>query len=80
MTARGYVQTVLGPVRPETLGLTLVHEHLLVDLRGSARSAEEKALAAETAAAAMSRPDAGWEPGRGVPGPPPAPSPSGTRK
>ena len=68
MTARGYVQTVLGAVRPEALGVTLVHEHLLIDLRASARSAEETALAAETAAAAMSRPDGGWEPGEWGPG------------
>ena len=28
----GYVQTVLGPVGPEQLGVTMTHEHLLVDL------------------------------------------------
>ena len=68
MTARGFVQTVLGPVPPDDLGLTLVHEHLLVDLRGSAASAEQKARVSDTAAAAMSRPDAGWETGEGGPG------------
>ena len=31
-TARGCVQTVLGPVAPETLGATLMHEHVLCDL------------------------------------------------
>jgi phosphotriesterase-related protein len=30
---KGYAQTVLGPVRPEELGLTMMHEHLLTDLR-----------------------------------------------
>ena len=30
---RVYVQTVLGRVSPEELGVTLMHEHLLVDLR-----------------------------------------------
>ena len=30
------VQTVLGPVSPETLGPTLIHEHLLVDFIGAA--------------------------------------------
>src|SRR5919106_109343 len=30
---RGLAQTVLGPVEPETLGPTLMHEHLLVDIR-----------------------------------------------
>jgi phosphotriesterase-related protein len=29
---RGMVQTVRGPVPPETLGLTLMHEHLLCDV------------------------------------------------
>jgi phosphotriesterase-related protein len=30
--ATGEVQTVLGPVKPDELGITLVHEHLLLDL------------------------------------------------
>jgi len=46
----GKAQTVLGPVSPESLGITLVHEHLLVDL-GSGFSlpeaASERALAYE---------------------------------
>ena len=29
----GRVQTVLGPRAPEDLGITMMHEHLLVDLR-----------------------------------------------
>ena len=28
----GQVQTVLGPVDPSTLGITLTHEHLIIDL------------------------------------------------
>ena len=36
----GYVQTVLGRIPPEDLGITLPHEHLLVDLRGD-RTREE---------------------------------------
>jgi len=32
MTAGGQVQTVLGPVAPEQVGVTLPHEHLLIDL------------------------------------------------
>jgi phosphotriesterase-related protein len=31
----GKVQTVLGPIEPATLGLTLTHEHLLIDAVGS---------------------------------------------
>ena len=30
---QGKVMTVLGPVEPDTLGVTLTHEHLLIDLR-----------------------------------------------
>ena len=29
----GFVQTVLGPVPPDCLGLTHTHEHLLIDMR-----------------------------------------------
>ncbi len=29
----GKVQTVLGPIKPETLGPTITHEHLLIDFR-----------------------------------------------
>ena len=31
--ASGMVQTVLGAVEPDSLGITLTHEHLLIDLR-----------------------------------------------
>lgn len=31
----GYVQTVQGPVAPEELGLTLIHEHVMVDFIGA---------------------------------------------
>jgi len=31
--ARGQVQTVLGPIRPEALGPALMHEHLICDIR-----------------------------------------------
>ena len=30
---QGKVMTVLGPIEPEALGITLTHEHLLIDLR-----------------------------------------------
>jgi phosphotriesterase-related protein len=40
--ADGAVQTVLGPVSPETLGPTLVHEHLLVDFIGAARVSRDR--------------------------------------
>lgn len=34
---RGQVQTVLGPLAPEALGPTLMHEHLLCDIRPPAK-------------------------------------------
>ena len=37
---KAYVQTVLGPVAPEDVGITLPHEHLLIDMLGG-RSREE---------------------------------------
>ena len=47
-TDPGKVQTVLGPVEPEALGITLTHEHLLVDLTfyyAPPEEASERALA-----------------------------------
>ena len=43
-TLKGKVQTVLGPIRPEELGPTLIHEHILCDLTppGLSVSAEEE--------------------------------------
>lgn len=38
---QGKVVTVLGPIEPETLGVTLTHEHLLVDLRVWCEEPEE---------------------------------------
>jgi phosphotriesterase-related protein len=37
---RGKAQTVLGPVDPATLGSTLMHEHLIWDIRSPAMAAE----------------------------------------
>lgn len=39
----GYVQTVTGPVAPEDLGPTLMHEHLLINLAPPAMRAEARA-------------------------------------
>jgi phosphotriesterase-related protein len=38
---RGRVQTVLGAIAPEALGRTLMHEHLLVDIRPPSRRGAE---------------------------------------
>ena len=47
---RGMVQTVLGPVSPETLGTTTAHEHLLLDFSvvfQEPEAASERGLAFE---------------------------------
>ena len=38
----GLVQTVLGPVRPEQLGPTLMHEHIFLDIRRPAHTANPR--------------------------------------
>ncbi|QIM16242.1 aryldialkylphosphatase [Leucobacter insecticola] len=40
---RGLVQTVLGPVAPEKLGMTLMHEHLFLDIRRPLHSPRPRA-------------------------------------
>jgi phosphotriesterase-related protein len=47
------VQTVLGPIAPEQLGVTLTHEHLLIDL-SFVRPVPEEALAREVYYAPLS--------------------------
>ena len=37
---KGKIQTVLGPIAPETLGRTLMHEHVLCDIRPPGRRSE----------------------------------------
>ena len=39
-TLRGKAQTVLGPIDPAGLGPTLMHEHLIWDVRSPAMRAE----------------------------------------
>ena len=41
---RGKIQTVLGPIEPEQLGVTMTHEHLLIDLMPYFHVAEEASL------------------------------------
>lgn len=53
MAAAGQVQTVLGPVDAASLGVTLPHEHLLIDLRPrfiEPETAEGRALARQAVA------------------------------
>lgn len=68
MMNKGFVQTVLGPVEPAALGLTLPHEHVLVDMTLGACSAHSLIDITESAKRAASLPDAGWEPGEDGPG------------
>ncbi len=39
---QGKVMTVLGPIEPEALGITLTHEHLLIDLRVWCEESEDE--------------------------------------
>ena len=43
---KGKIQTVLGPIAPEALGRTLMHEHVLSDIRQRPRSIAFGALSA----------------------------------
>lgn len=48
----GYIQTVTGPIRPEELGRTLIHEHVVVDFIGAKKTSPvryDANLAFETA-------------------------------
>jgi len=68
MIHTGHVQTVLGPVEPGSLGLTLPHEHVLIDMTKAEPSAEALINVTESARAAGAIPAAGWEPGEDGPG------------
>ena len=68
MIHKGCVQTVLGPVAPGDLGVTLPHEHVLVDMTLGACSAEMLIDQTESGKKAASIPEAGWEPGEDGPG------------
>jgi predicted metal-dependent phosphotriesterase family hydrolase len=39
---RSFIQTVLGPIPPEQLGLTLPHEHILCDFIGAAETSRDR--------------------------------------
>ena len=68
MIHKGKVQTVLGPVEPAALGITLPHEHVLIDMTQGACSADALIEVTESAKAAGAIPMAGWEPGEDGPG------------
>ncbi len=64
----GYIQTVLGPVDPASLGLTLIHEHVLLDLTKGIADAGEYETRSKKYVPIMRRHEAGWEPGEQGPG------------
>jgi predicted metal-dependent phosphotriesterase family hydrolase len=65
---KGKVQTVLGAVEPSELGLTLPHEHVIVDMTLGACSAHSLVNITESVRRAAAFPDAGLEPGEAGPG------------
>ena len=65
---KGKVQTVLGAVEPGELGLTLPHEHVIIDMTKGASTPDELIAVTESAKAAGGIPAAGWEPGEDGPG------------
>ncbi|MCQ3802809.1 MAG: hypothetical protein OXC98_06835 [bacterium] len=65
---RGKVQTVLGPVPPESVGITLPHEHVLIDMTAGQSSASALLGSTESVERASAQPEAGLEPGQNGPG------------
>ena len=64
MAEPGFVETVLGPVRPEELGMTLIHEHVIVDMTKGAASADHIIESSESGKAAARVAEAGFDPGQ----------------
>ena len=56
----GKVQTVLGPISPKDLGITLTHEHLLLDLRPIAMEKPRGAWQRAIYEAPLSQDNIGW--------------------
>ena len=65
---RGYIQTVLGPIAPDQAGVSLIHEHVLLDLTKGITGVEQYKTGAKKYVPIMRRPEAGWEPGQEGPG------------
>ena len=58
---KGNVQTVLGAISPDILGITLPHEHVLIDMTMGQSSAIALVDSGESAKKAAEIPEAGWE-------------------
>ena len=69
MTNRaGQIQTVLGLVPPHSVGITLPHEHVLIDMTMGKSSASALLGSTESVERAAAQPEAGLEPGQNGPG------------
>ena len=64
----GKVQTVLGTISPQALGITLPHEHVLIDMTMGQTSATALINSGESAKKAGEIPEAGMGTGTGRPG------------
>jgi len=64
----GHVMTVLGPVSADHLGLTITHEHLLIDMTQSETSAACLICRSETGSKWVKAEPAGWTQGESGPG------------
>ncbi|MDE0121439.1 MAG: hypothetical protein OXS33_06850 [bacterium] len=64
----GYIQTVLGPIAPEEAGVSLIHEHVLLDLTKGITGVAQYKTGAKKYVPIMRRAEAGWEPGQEGPG------------
>ena len=68
MINKGFIQTVLGPIAPDSLGLTLMHEHVLIDMTKGAACSDTVFDFTESTRRASRIPEAGYEPGEDGPG------------
>ena len=67
-THRGKIQTALGAIPPDDVGITLPHEHVLIDMTAGRSSATALLGSTESVERASAQPEAGLEPGQNGPG------------
>ena len=65
---RGYIQTVLGPIAPEEAGISLIHEHVLLDLTKGISGVEQYKTGAKKYVPIMRQIGSGLGTGAGRPG------------
>ena len=64
MADSGFVQTVVGPVPPDQIGITSIHEHVIVDMTAGASSAAQIIDQTDSARTAVRTPASGFDPGQ----------------